>query len=198
MTPSDLTLLVVLGTADSGPATIEDIVGVARSLAPHHWNPTPEQVRRCTEDALSSGLLQDLAAGGPAGGVSPDDVLPGGALQTTLDGQAVIAELLRLPIGSSCGESIRACMSAKLCFLHHLPVCERGHHSHDLARLYHDELSRLAVAHDGQCDSAPCCRQHPDVMCLQSELAWLDAMRRSSPHNGPLGDSGAVETTIRC
>ena len=116
MEPSDLALLVVLGTADAGSASLKDITEAARSLAPMDWQPTAETMRACVARALVKGLLQPVdGSGGDAGS----------ALATSAAGRAVIVELLRRPIARTNGGFIRACMSAKLCFLHHLPPTER-------------------------------------------------------------------------
>ena len=59
MEPSDLALLVVLGTADSGPTSLEEIAGVARLLAPMDWQPTTDTIEACVERAIvNSGYLR--------------------------------------------------------------------------------------------------------------------------------------------
>jgi Putative AphA-like transcriptional regulator len=188
MRPSDVALLVVLGTADSGRASIEDIVGVARMLAPQDWQPTADAIRLCAERAILEGLLQPV----PDNGAKTD-----GALETTTVGRVAIVELLRQPIGPSCGEMIRACMSAKLCFLHHLPLPERGEHGENLARLYRDaveQLRRLQRLPRPLAGSASCTVRH-EIVRMESELAWLDGMRRCCPGNRALDDTTKVEDT---
>jgi putative AphA-like transcriptional regulator len=174
MEPADLALLVVLGTADAGPASLEDIAEVARLLAPMDWQPTTDTIRACVERAIAQGLLQPVDS-------NEADIRT--ALETTSAGQATIVELLRRPIAQTSGGFIRACMSAKLCFLHHLPLPQRGTESETLAQLYRDavrlirRLQRLprplagAALHD---------LRH-EIVCMESELAWLDGMAAWRP-----------------
>lgn len=174
MEPSDLALLVVLGTADAGPASLEDIAEVARSLAPLDWQPTADTMAACAERALVKGLVR------PVGESRGDS---GMALETTSSGRAVIVELLHRPIARTSGGFIRACMSAKLCYLHHLSPPERTAESETLAQLYRDairllgRLQRLprplagSALHDLRCE----------IVCLESELAWLDGMAVWTP-----------------
>ena len=91
-------------------------------------------MRACVARALVKGLLQPVdGSGGDAGS----------ALATSAAGRAVIVELLRRPIARTNGGFIRACMSAKLCFLHHLPPAERGAESETLKWLYRDAIKLL-------------------------------------------------------
>ncbi len=188
MKPSDLTLLVVLGTADSAPATLEDIVAVACLFAPNDWAPPAEHVRLCAEAALSAGML----AAAPPFRPAKDRAPPDGMLQTTPVGRTTIAELLRLPIGPSCGEATRACMSAKLCFLHHLPPPERDESGNELAGLYRDALARLDCEQGPIRNPTSCCGGRQDRICLESELTWLDTVRRLRARKPPRGAADGV------
>ncbi|MBL8666903.1 MAG: hypothetical protein JNM48_05525 [Rhodospirillales bacterium] len=181
MEPSDVALLVVLGSADSGPASVEEIVGVARMLAPQDWHPTADTIRLCAERAILKGLLQPVRCNGDITHV---------ALETTPAGRAAIVDLLRQPIGPSCGGYIRACMSAKLCFLHHLPPAERRGDGEKLARLYRDAIRRLRRLKrlPPPVGSAWCEVRH-EIVRMESELAFLDGMRRRYPGEGTFSDS---------
>ena len=170
MEPSDVALLVVLGSADSGPASIDEIVGVARMLAPQDWQPTADTIRLCAERAIIKGLLQPVHCNGATTNV---------ALETTSAGRATIVDLLRRPIGPSCGGYIRACMSAKLCFLHHLPPPERQCDGEKLARLYRDAIRSLRrLKRSPPLAGSAWCEVRHEIVRMESELAWLDGMRR--------------------
>ncbi|MFO1112428.1 MAG: hypothetical protein U1E38_02825 [Rhodospirillales bacterium] len=170
MEPSDVALLVVLGSADSGPASLEEIVGVARMLAPQDWQPTADTIRLCAERAILKGLLQPVHCTGATANI---------ALETTSAGKAAIIELLRQPIGPSCGGYIRACMSAKLCFLHHLPPPERQCDGARLARLYRDAIRRLRrLRRTPPLAGSAWGEVRHEIVRMESELAWLDGMRR--------------------
>ncbi len=178
MKPSDVTLLVVLGTADSGPASLEELVEAARLLAPQDWQPTPETIRLCSEQAVADGLLQAV----------PGD-RASGVLKTTAAGRAAIRDLLRQPIDASCGELTGACMSAKVCFLHHLPVAERGSSSQSLSLLYQlaiKQLRRVDRYWLPTPESATATFRH-EVMRMESELCWIDVMRRACSGSGLSG-----------
>lgn len=179
MKPSDVTLLVVLGTADSGPASVEELVEAARLLAPRDWQPTAETIQACSEQAVADGLLHAM----------PGDWTASGLLKTTAAGRAAILDLLRQPIDASCGALTGACMSAKVCFLHHLPVPERGSSSQSLGLLYQRAIEqvrrdRLRMPTP---ESASAAFRH-DVMRMESELCWIDVMRRACSGSG-LGSS---------
>jgi hypothetical protein len=181
MKPSDLALLVVLGTANSGPASMEEIIEAARMLAPKDWQPSAEAMRLCAEHAVEGGLLR--AARGEA---TPS----GGALETTAAGRAAIVDLLREPIDASCGGLTGACMSAKLCFLHHLPLAERGKSSESLARLYQAGIERLRRLDQSPFPGPELARftiRH-EIIRMESELRWLDAMRRARTGDGRNAD----------
>jgi hypothetical protein len=187
MKPSDLTLLVVLGTADSGPASMEELIRAACMLAPKDWQPTPEAMRRCSEHAVEAGLLRAFPGEGTATG--------GDALETTPAGRAAIVDLLREPIDASCDGLTVACMSAKLCFLHHLPLAERGEGSESLAHLYQggiERLRRLDQASIPAPEFARCAIRH-EIMRMESELCWLDVMRRDRTEDGRSGDHPPIQ-----
>jgi len=180
MEPSDVALLVVLGSADSGPASVEEIVGVARMMAPQDWHPTADTIRLCAERAILKGLLQPVRCNGDIAHV---------ALETTPAGRAAIVELLRQPIGPSCGGYIRACMSAKLCFLHHLPVAERQCDGEKLARLYRDAIRRLRrLKRSPPLVGSAWGEVRHEIVRMESELAFLDGMRHRHPGEAKLGD----------
>lgn len=176
MKPSDVTLLVVLGTADSGPVSVEELVEAARLLAPQDWQPTAETIRLCSEQAVADGLLQ----------AAPGDQTPSGVLTTTAAGRAVILDLLRQPIDASCGRLTGACMSAKVCFLHHLPMAERGRSSQSLGLLYQSAINQLRRVDPPWLPRTECATvafRH-EVMRMESEFCWLDAMRRACSASG--------------
>jgi Putative AphA-like transcriptional regulator len=190
MKPSDVALLVVLGTADSGPVSLEEMIGAARMLAPRDWRPTADTVRSCAERAILRGHLRPVHGDGAGTDT---------AFETTAAGRAVIVELLRQPIGPSCSSSIRACMSAKLCFLHHLPQEERPAHGETLAQLYRDAIENLRrsrrLSH-ASAEVAGCAVSH-EIVRMESELAWLDAMRRCQAGNGRLVGSVELQDDTR-
>lgn len=179
MKPSDVTLLVVLGTADSGPASLEELVEAARLLAPQDWKPTAETIRLCSEQAVVDGLLQAV----------PGDRATGSVLRATAAGRAAILDLLRQPIDESCGGLTGACMSAKVWFLHHLPVAERGRSSQCLSLLYQlaiKQLRRIDRSWLPTPESATAAFRH-EVMRMESELYWIDVMRRACSGSGLSG-----------
>lgn len=186
MKPSDLALLVVLGTADSGPASMEELIGAASMLAPRDWQPTTEAMRLCAEQAVEAGLLR-VSQGE---GTLTDD-----ALETTAAGRAAIVDLLREPIDASCDGLTGACMSAKLCFLHHLPLAERGEGRESLARLYESGIERLRRLDQSSFPAPEFARfavRH-EIIRMESELRWLDAMRRARTKDGRSGDASRLQ-----
>lgn len=168
MGPSDLALLVVLGTAERGPVSLKEIVATARLLAPQDWQPTTETIGGAAERAVADGLAT----------VVGDALSPEAALETTHLGRDRMVALLRKPIPRSSGGFIRSCMCAKACFLDCLPYPERGGHAGELAQLYReavDLLHRLQGLPRPLAGSALDDLRHETVR-LESELAWLEGM----------------------
>ncbi len=173
MDPADILLLVVLGTADSGPTTLDEITAAARLVAPFDWHPTAEVIRASAEGALRDGLVV----------VVDRTPAPGARLETTAAGRARIKALLRKPVPRLPGGFARTCLSLKVCFLHALPQPERGSEGRTLAQLYRDTIRRLrrlqrlprplggAALDDLRCE----------IASLESELAWLDGMNAWRP-----------------
>ena len=52
--PSDLALLIVLGTADRNPVSLAEIASTAKLLAPQDWQPTTETIGAAVERALTT------------------------------------------------------------------------------------------------------------------------------------------------
>jgi Putative AphA-like transcriptional regulator len=128
----------------------------------------------CVERAIVKGLLQPVDTNGAGTRI---------ALETTSAGQIAIVELLRRPIARSTGGFIRACMTAKLCFLHHLPLPERGAQGENLARLYRDAIKlllRLQRLPRPLAASALHDLRH-EIVCMESALVWLDGMATWRP-----------------
>jgi hypothetical protein len=168
-------LLAVLAAADNGPASLEDVAEVARLLAPStDWQPTTETIGTCVERAIDRGLLRPVERG------CADDRM---VVETTSAGRTVIVELLRQPIGRSSGGYMRACMSVKLCFLHYLPSTERSAQSDQLAELYREAIEPLRrLQHQLRPPAgAALLDLRYEMVCMESELAWLDGMRRWPP-----------------
>jgi hypothetical protein len=166
LSPRDLALLVVLGTAGRAPAPLEDIVAAAKSLAPRDWQPTRETIGGAVARALGEGSLR----------------LSGTGLETVVTtsphGRSRLADLLRQPIPRWTGGFARACMSAKLSFLDALAQPERGDRAEDLALLYRDAietLARLASLPGPLAGPAASVLRH-ERMRMDCELVWLDAM----------------------
>ena len=173
MDASDLALLVVLGTADANATPFEDIGPAARLIAPLDWQPTSEVIRAAVERAMRDGLVVKIAG---ADGVAT-------ALQTTGRGRRHAAVLLRKPIPRTSGAFLRACMRAKLGFLHLLSQPGRSAEVAALAALYEDtidfvrQLQRLSPTLAGPALQDLRC----ELVRLQSEAAWLEGMTRWGP-----------------
>lgn len=168
MTPSDLSLLLVLGSADSGPAAVTEIVAIARYIAPFDWQPTADVIRLAVERAHQGGLV---APGEPT--------LNGQATwETTLSGRVEICRLLRKPCPPTYGGFTRACMSAKVCLLNHLPQPERCGQVQALAQLFREairSLKRLDAV--SPLLAGPALQDaRSERLRLESELAWLEGI----------------------
>jgi hypothetical protein len=93
-------------------------------------------------------------------------------------GRRQIARILRIPMATSIGAFVRACMSAKMCFLHYLPPTERRLQAEELAQHYRDAIAQmrrlqrlpLRRAGTGACDL------HQEIVCMESEVVWLEAI----------------------
>ena len=82
-------------------------------------------------------------------------------------------------------------MSAKVCFLHHLPVAERGSSSQRLSRLYQlalKQLRRVDRSWMPTPESATAAFRR-EVMRMESELCWLDVMGRACSEGGLRGEA---------
>lgn len=197
--PSDVVLLVVLGTAGRAPVPFAEVAATARLLAPRDWQPTTETICSAVARALADGLVEtahfraDHPAQHPAG-QSADQFADRSAdrnadrsavttaattaLATTPLGRTRLIDLLRKPIPRSTGAFIRTCMTVKLCFLDALTQPERGDHADLLAHHYREaidslrRLERLPLPLAG-----PALDQlRLEIVRLESELAWLDGM----------------------
>ena len=170
-----MVLLVVLAIADNGRVSLDDVTEVARLLAPStDWQPTAETIGACVERAIARGLLR------PVESSCPDNRM---TLETTSAGRMVIVDLLRRPIARSSGGYMRACMSIKLCFLHYLPSTERSAQSDQLAQLYREAIEPLRwLQHLLRPPAGVALHDlRYEMVCMESELAWLDGMRRWPP-----------------
>ncbi|MGF1639786.1 MAG: hypothetical protein ACFCUO_02435 [Rhodospirillales bacterium] len=168
MEPSDVTLLIALGTAGRAPASFADIVAAAKEVAPADWQPTVDTLRATVERAIMDGLIAPRS----------HDADRQTVLSTTPSGRLRIVALLRKPIPRASGGFVRTCMSAKLWSLDHLPPPERGDHVRGLRRLYRDaidELDRLRRLPAALAGSAAA-HLGGDIARLEGDLAWLDAM----------------------
>lgn len=172
MTPSDVALLVVLGVADRGPASLEQIVETARTIAPLDWQPTTDAIQTAAERAFAHGManLESIAS-------------ERRKLRTTPVGRERITELLRTPMPQLTSGFLRTCMAVKLCFLDHLPLPERNEHATELAYLYReavgvmDRLNTLLHPASGPAPES----LRGEVLRRDSELAWLDIMTAWQP-----------------
>jgi hypothetical protein len=167
MDPGDVALLVVLGTAEGSSATMEEVAGTARLLAPQDWQPTSEVLTSCISRALSADLLTTD---------SREEANP--RLHTTDAGRKCIGDLLRKSIPPGTGGFTRTCMSVKLCFLHHLPALERSEQMRDLMYFYQQELAvrvRLKRLQRPAATTSARWVCH-EIERLESELAWLQGM----------------------
>ena len=173
MQPSDLALLVVLGSACGCPASPEVIAGSAKQLAPQDWQPTTDTVGAAIERAIAIGLVT----------VDDDAKADITAVRTTPLGRLEMIDLLCKPIPYSTGGFVRACMTAKLRFLHHLPKPERTDHAKDLAQLYRDAIEVLGRVRQLPRPLAGPVLDHlrNQMGCMESELAWLDSMVTARP-----------------
>jgi hypothetical protein len=173
MDPSDVALLFILGTADAAPARFDDICAAARYVAPDDWQPTSEVMRASVERAVGDGLL--FLCSDEATGVQ--------MLETTLLGRSAILGLLRKPIPAGAGGFARTCMTVKLCFLHHLPPLARQAESAALEALYLSavgivrSLQQLPPSLGGPAEA----NLRAERVRLESELAWLEAVRAWRP-----------------
>lgn len=170
--PADLVLLVVLGTAGRAPVPLRELAAAARLLAPQDWQPTTETICNAVRRALAGGLAT----------IRGETSAP--RLEATPLGRVRLAELLRRPIPRPTGGFVRACMSAKLCFLDHLPQPERGDLAEELASLYRDAievLRRLRRLPRPLAGPALDELRH-EILRLESDLAWLDGMTVWHPH----------------
>lgn len=178
--PSDLVLLVVLGTAGRAPVPIAEVVATARLLAPRDWQPTTDTICSAVERGLADGLIATADQPADRSGDRNADRNAGAAtaLMTTPLGRQHLMGLLRKPIPRSTGAFIRACMTVKLCFLDALTQPERGDHADLLAHHYREAIDVLR-----RLERLPRPLAGPaldelrlDIVRLESELAWLDGM----------------------
>jgi hypothetical protein len=160
MTPATLNRLLVLGTASGGPIAIAELCGIARLIAPNDWQPSVEALTTAVGQALSDALIVMIE----------DAFQPSPAIETTELGDRKLKAMLREPIPFGRGGFTRACMSAKLCFLHLLPTPERGDAAAKLCALYHQ-----AIAHVRRLQTRPEWAEGPAQQALRCELARLDS-----------------------
>lgn len=170
--PSDLALLMVLGTAERAPVTFAAIVDAARQLAPRDWQPTADILRTALQGALAEGLVSAQRSAQPATANSGD------AWQTTPAGRRRIVDLLCTPIPQATGGFLRACTSAKLRFLHHLPQPQRLDQAAALALMYRDIFEVLRLVPDLPRPIAGSLLDHlrQEMAGLQTELTGLDGL----------------------
>ncbi len=166
MTPSDLSLLLVLGSADSGPATVAEIVAIARYIAPTDWQPTGDVIRLAVDRAHQEGLL---APGEPT-------VAGLATWEPTASGRLQICRLLRKPCPPTHGGFTRACMSAKVCLLNYLPQPERRGQVQALAHLFQEAIRSLKrLDASSPFVAGPALQDaRGELLRLESELAWLE------------------------
>ena len=172
--PSDLALLIVLGTADRNPVSLAEIASTAKLLAPQDWQPTTETIGAAVERALTGRLV---ALGG-------EGAISGTGVETTSLGRSRIVDLLFKPIPGSTGGFLRACMAAKLHFLHHVPHPKRSNHAEELAQLYRDAIAFMRRIQQLPRPLAGSALDdlREEMFRMESELAWLDGMAAWQPH----------------
>jgi putative AphA-like transcriptional regulator len=107
--PRDCVALIVLQTADTGRATIDEVQAAARQMTHDDWAPTTAVLESCIRGLVRDGLLTL----GPA---TETDHPQGFA--TTESGRIAMSQLLLHPIPPSQGNFTRLCMSMKLCLFH--------------------------------------------------------------------------------
>ena len=125
--PQDCVALIVLQTAHTGLATIEEVQAAAMQMTHGDWTPTMAVLESCIRRLVRGGLL----ALGPA----TETDHPQG-FTTTESGRIAIGQLLLRPIPQSQGSFTRVCMTMKLCLLHCLDASQRHLPIAELSELY--------------------------------------------------------------
>jgi Putative AphA-like transcriptional regulator len=168
--PHDCVALIVLQTADTGLATIDEMQAAAKQMTHDDWAPTMAVLESCIRSLVRDGLL----AVGPA----TETDHPQG-FTTTERGRIAISLLLLRPIPPSQGNFTRLCMSMKLCLFHCLEASQRRSQIAELSKLYLQTLEQMRRLRprQGQHRSFPTdywlCHE---IERVESELAWLGGL----------------------
>ena len=168
--PSNCVALIVLQTADTGPATINEMQAAAKQMTHGDWAPTTAVLESSIRRLLGDGLLAFVPA-------TETDLQR--SFETTEPGRIAINQLLLRPIPRSQGNFTRLCMSMKLCLLHCLDASQRRSQIAEFSTLYLQTLEqvRRLRPRQGQKRSFPTdywlCHE---IERLESELAWLGGL----------------------
>jgi hypothetical protein len=179
--PQDCVALIVLQTADTGLATIDEMKATAKQMTHGDWAPTTAVLESCIRHLVRDGRLAIVP--------STETDLPRG-FAATERGRMAICELLLRPIPPSQGNFTRLCMSMKLCLVHCLDASQRRSQIVELSDLYLHTLEQLRRLRPrrGQHRSFPSdywlCHE---IERIESELAWLGGLENW------LGDSHAAD-----
>lgn len=170
LAPQDCVALIVLQTADTGPATIDAMQAAAGQMTHGDWAPTTAVLESCVRRLVGEGLL--------AFGTSTDPDLARGFMATER-GRIAIGQLLLRPIPPSQGSFTRVCMTMKLCFLHCLDASQRHVPIAELSELYRrtlEQLRRTAPRQRGPRSFPADYWLSHEIERLQSEVAWLQGL----------------------
>jgi hypothetical protein len=170
--PQDCVALIVLQTADTGLATIDEMQAAAKQMTHDDWAPTIAVLESCVRRLVRDGLL----GVGPATGTDHPQ-----GFTTTETGRVAISQLLLRPIPPSQGNFTRLCMSMKLCLFHCLDASQRPSQIAELSEMYLQTLEQLRRLRPrqgpGQHRSFPTdywlCHE---IERLETELAWLGGL----------------------
>ena len=175
--PGDLVLLTILGTARGGRTSAQEIVDVAKEIAPDEWQPTGDVIVAGIATSLNARLLRRIESS-----ISDSPVL----LEITDIGCRVLRELLHRSLPANRGSFARACVAAKLCFLDDLDPVERSVELERLATQYRSCLESLNRRSDAPLAEALVAWRgrskrwlDHEVERLEWELVWLGRLRSS-------------------
>ena len=168
--PRDCVALLVLQTADTGRATIDEVQAAAKQMTHDDWAPTAAVLESCIRSLVRDGLLATVSA--------TENEHPQG-FAITESGRMAVRNLLLCPIPPSQGNFTRLCMSVKLALLHFLEAHERRSQIAELSAMYGqtlEELRRLRPR-QGRRRSFPAdyWLRH-EIERVESELAWLGGL----------------------